>query len=672
MNMKVVSLSLPLPLFREFSYLVLPPWDEKVKVGSLVEVEFHKRRLIGLVRSFEEKDEHELKPIIRIVPVFPWTKTQMALIERLAQIYFSPLGEVASLFFPPPLRSLWSLLERRIFLVREVPGWSDFPSRGMNLFLFREAFGLTASSLHKLLRDGVFRTEEEWWQPQDVVFREQIFRFWRIALKEDRMKWLKVMVENASAENKKVLLVFPDFQSLDTFEIFLRGEFPGKQIIKYDGRLSATRRMATYRLVEENQYDIILGTRLALFLPIPDLYLYVLFDPEAQGHYSEQVPHYHALQVLYERVKQMGGALHVVGIIPPLWIYYRLCMGEFQEGNFECSRLTGARKIKTVALENAGKQPVVAPSIREAIARVLSLGERVLVWVQKTGYAAALGCRDCGFYYLCSDCEVALRYHLDLKTLFCPLCGKKVKPDDTCPVCGGSFWEGWGEGIEKVYEELQKYFPRHRLFRVDSESPLKECTVDMLELPGIVVGTSGMLREDLLRKSSLLVILSFEDWLYLSDFNARDEFYGELHRAFLLMGIDVQSAPQVLIQGSSDAVAKVEHFLKPWRVFYEESLQKRKVLRYPPFCYLVRVMGESRNRNRCNVVLNALRGIMEENGVGVTGPFPGAGLRKRGKWTEELDLNFEEGRLKEVFDLFSRWMVSIEREGIRWHLEVYR
>ncbi|MEN3185838.1 MAG: hypothetical protein ABDK94_00295 [Atribacterota bacterium] len=670
--MKVVSLALPLPLFREFSYLVPPSWIDRVKVGSLVEVEFHKRRLIGLVHAFEEKDTHELKPIIRVVPVSPWMEKRIALVEKLAQMYFAPFGEVASLFFPPLLRSLWPLLERRAFLVRDLPGWNGFPPGGMNLFLFRETFGLSASSLRKLFRDGIFRTEEEDWQPREVIFGERVFRFWRIALREERMEWFKGLIANASGERKKALLIFPDFQSLDTFEVFLRSEFPEKQIVKYDSRLSATRRMVVYRLVEESQYEIILGTRLALFLPIPDVYLYVLFDPEAQGHYSEKTPHYHALQILYENVQQRGGTLHVVGVVPSLWIYHRLCRGEFQEGDFGHSRLVRTKKVKTIALEKKRQQPAIAPSVRESIARALARGEKVLVWVQKTGYAAALGCRDCGFYYLCSDCEVALRYHLDFKILFCPLCGKKVKPDDVCPRCRGTFWEGWGEGIEKIYEELQKYFPKNRLLRVDSESPWKESPKEILEFPGIVVGTSGMLKEDLLRGSALLVVLSFEDWLYLSDFNARDEFYGELHRALWLMGTDAQSTPQVLIQGSSEAIARVARFLKPWRTFYGESLQKRKALCYPPFFCLVRVMGESRNKNRCILVLNSLRSIMEENGVGVTGPFPGAGLRRRGKWTEELDFNFEEERLKEVFELFSCWMVSVERERIQWRFEVYR
>ncbi|MGC8778060.1 MAG: hypothetical protein ACP5Q4_05215, partial [Candidatus Caldatribacteriaceae bacterium] len=115
--MKIVSLVLPLPLFQEFSYFVPSCLEGKVQVGSLVEVEFRKRHLIGLVRSFEEgNNPRELKPIDRVVPVSPWTERQMTFAERLSQIYFSPLGEVAGLFFPPLLPSQWRFLEKRVFL----------------------------------------------------------------------------------------------------------------------------------------------------------------------------------------------------------------------------------------------------------------------------------------------------------------------------------------------------------------------------------------------------------------------------------------------------------------------------------------------------------------------------------------------------------------------------
>jgi primosomal protein N' (replication factor Y) len=669
--MRVVSLALPLPLFREFSYSVPAPWEDTIRVGSLVEVEFQKRRMMGLVRAFEEGSTRDLKPINRIIPVTPWTTEQITFVERLSQLYFAPLGEVAGLFFPPPLHSQWQFLEKRVFLVQDLPEWGDFPTQGVNLFLLRETSRLTPGSLGKLLRKGIFRTMDERYSPRSTIFGEKIFRFWRVALKEERLRWLRELIEK-SGEEKKILLIFPDFQSLDACEAFLQRDFPQIKAIKYDSRLNAKKRMVVYRMVEERQYELIMGTRLALFLPALDIYHHVLFDPEERGHYSELSPHYHALQVLYEKVHIYGGALEVVGIIPPLWIYHRLRLGEFQEGNFEEMRCTRAKKVKTVALETKGGKFILSPSAREIIARTVSLGERVLVWVQKTGYASALGCRECGFYYLCPDCEVALRYHADLRSLLCPLCGKKVKPDDVCPVCGGHFWEGWGEAIEMVYGEFQKYFPRHCLLRVDSETPLKELPPDGGHPSGIVVGTSAMLKEEILRKSALLILLSFENWLYLSEMNARDEFYNEFHRALFFLGIDAKGTPQVVIQGSPEAVTKVGQFLKPWQEFYRESLQRREALGYPPFRYLVRVIGESRNKSRCIRVLNTLQCIAKEREIEVTGPLPGVGSRKRGKWTEELILRFEERRLKEVFTLVSQWMVSVEKEGIRWNFEVER
>ncbi|MGQ9472512.1 MAG: hypothetical protein ACUVRN_00445, partial [Candidatus Caldatribacteriaceae bacterium] len=434
--------------------------------------------------------------------------------------------------------------------------------------------------------------------------------------------------------------------------------------------LNAKARMMMYRMVEEDNYEIVLGTRLALFLPFPNTFLHILFDPEEQGYFSEHSPRYHALQILYERINFRGGTMCVVGSIPPLWVYHRLCDGEFQEREF-APFSPRFRKVKAVALEKKKRRSVLAPSVREALARALSRKERVVVWVQKTGYASALGCRDCGFYYLCPDCEVALRYHLDLRMLSCPLCGRKIKLDEFCPICGGSFWEGWGEGIERVYEEIREFFPHHVLRRIDSETPFQE-NLNAITFPDIFVGTSSVLQEDILRKGSVLAVLSLDDWLCLSDFKARDDFYGKLYRALSFLGIDVQGVPQVFLQGSLESMEKVEQFFKPWREFYGESLEKRKKLGYPPFRCMVRVVGESRNKNQSTLVLEDLQRILERDGMETNGPFPGAGFRKRGKWTKELVFYFEEEGLPKVFTLFSRWMISVEQKKIKWTVEVER
>ncbi len=94
---------------------------------------------------------------------------------------------------------------------------------------------------------------------------------------------------------------------------------------------------------------------------------------------------------------------------------------------------------------------------------------RVLIWVQKRGYTPALGCRDCGFYYVCPHCGVAFRYYKETRALICPLCGKKEEIDLFCPRCGGVWLEGWGEGVEKVGEEMKKAFSHQQVVVIDSE-----------------------------------------------------------------------------------------------------------------------------------------------------------------------------------------------------------
>jgi len=667
--MKVASLALPVPVFQEFSYFLPSPLDDTVRVGSIVEVEFHQRLLMGLVCALQVRNEENLKPILRIVPVSPWGEKQMDWAKRLSKIYFLPLGEIAQLFFPPCLPSQWKFLEQRVFTQDGESRW-DIPSGGRNLFIFRETFRVSSRTWQKLLKEGLVRLERERTFPQESSFPEKRFFWWRILFTESRRQWCLEMIENAQRERRKILLVFPDFHSLDSFEAFIRKRCPLLRVIKYDSRLSAKKRLLAFRLVEEGEYDLILGTRLALFLPAFDLYYHVIFDPEEKGHFSDQIPRYSALRVLYEKLRIKGGELHVVGIVPPLGIAHFLREGEFEERDFPENNLPKRKTVKTITYESRKQRLVLAPPIREEIARVTAQGASVLLWVQKMGYASALGCGDCGFYYMCPDCEVALRYHLDSKFLWCPRCGRKVEPADACPICRGTLWENWGEGLEKVHAEIQTIFPKHHTLRIDSEMFVEGQELLESKTPYIVVGTSAILREELLRRSALLVVVSLESWLYLSDFNAREEFYVKWGKALQLLGVDVALNTQVFVQGSKEAITRMGQFLKSWREFYSEGLEKRRVLGYPPFGYLLRIIGESRNKDACLLVLKSLQEELEKKGMTVIGPFPGSGFRKRGRWKEELGVCFPEQDLEAVFETVVSFLPYRRREGITWDIEV--
>mgnify|MGYP000872320092 CR=1 FL=1 len=673
MNAHFASLALPLPLFSEFSYLIPPSLAGKIQVGSLVEVEFKNRHLLGWVVALQEESPPglEIKEILRLAPVAPLGAGELLWTKILSQLYLTPWGMMLSFFTPALLPSFWDSAGKRIFpgSHAEVSEESfSIPPQGMNFFVFQEKFGRKKKKWEKLIKNGVLRQEEETLEVAETTYPRKDAGWWSIATRKEREGFLLSFVEKMQKESRKALFVFPDFRALDYFTSFIENQFPQLRVIKYDSRLASRRRFLAYKLAEEGDFDLILGTRGSIFLPARDLYYHVVFDPEDKGHYSDHSPFHDTFRLLHEKVKIKGGSLEVVGITPSLLLYHRLNTGEFKERKFSGSFEASPPPVNLVSYEKRGRSSLTF-SVRKAILQTVNKGGRVLIWVQKRGYAPALGCRDCGFYYVCPHCGVAFRYYKGTKTLVCPLCGKEEKLDLFCPRCGGVWLEGWGEGVERVGEEIEKVFPHQKVVIIDSQ---REGEMEDPLSFSVLVGTSLLLREEMLREASLLVIWSAEDWLHLSDINAREEFYLNLWRIRTLLGLDSSIPPQIFIQGRKGVEKEVSQLLQLPHDFYPSLLEKRKILGYPPYGILVHIIErieKGGNRAKDELVLEKLKIRCEEEGIEVGGPFPAQG-RKWGEESEELVLCFPRDKVERVFEVVSQFFSPEKRKKGKWRIEV--
>ncbi|HXL02230.1 MAG TPA: hypothetical protein PK016_03810 [Candidatus Atribacteria bacterium] len=670
MNAHFASLALPLPLFSEFSYLVPPSLEDKIQVGSLVEVEFKNRHLLGWVVALEDKSPPglEIKEILRLAPVVPLDARKLLWAKTLSQLYLIPRGMMLSFFTPALLSSFWEAAGKRIFpgtYAEATPESFSVPPQGMNFFVFQEKFGRKKKKWEKLIKNGVLRREEEIFEVRESIHPEKDSGWWSIVTRGEREKFLLSFIEKVQKENRKALFVFPDFRALDYFTSFIESQFPQLRVMRYDSRLASRRRFLAYKLAEEGDFDLILGTRGSVFLPARDLYYHVIFDPEDKGHYSDRPPFHDTFRLLHEKVKIEGGSLEVVGITPSLSMYHFLSTKEFRKRDFPVFPRISPPPVNLVSYEKKWDSSLTF-SVRKAILQVVSKKGTVLVWVQKRGYTPALGCRDCGFYYICPHCGVAFRYYKETQTLICPLCGKKGKIDLFCPRCGGVWLEGWGEGVEKVGEEMKKVFSHQQVAVIDSEK--EEEMGESLSF-SILVGTSLLLREEILQKASLLVIWSLEDWLYLPDMNAREEFYLNMQRIRTFLGLNSPFPPRIFIQGRKGMEKEIGQFLQPPHDFYPPLLEKRKILGYPPYGVLAHVIKRYRNREKDGLVLKKLRGCLEEKGIEAGGPFPAQG-RKWGEESEEITIHYSREKAGEVFDVVSQFFSQEGKRKGEWQVEV--
>lgn len=656
---RIVQVALPLPLFRTFSYAVPEALLGVVQVGSTVEVDFHNRIVTGWVVEEGGEEVPGLKEIRAVEPLPPLPVSFLAYLRRLSVLYLTPLGEIITLAVPPLRKSYRSALSLRVF-AGESKRFDALPPQGMNGFLFREQFRVSECEWEKLLADGVIRVEPERWVFEEILQSPGTFSFWEIPRMEERKAFFAEHFKRVQSEGQKVLLLFPDFEREDAFLAFLHEFLPPSCIVRYDSRLSVRERLKAFLRIVEGDFVVIAGTRLAAFVfPRGDLRLYMLFDPEEKGYFPDRTPRYNTAEVLEERIRFFGGHLDVVGTVPPLRVYFHWTKGILKLGN---TSLSPSRvDIRGVVVQKKWGKHALLPPTRFFIEEAVRRGGVVLVWVQKTGYAGALGCRECGFYYTCSSCGIALRYHRDRVLLVCPLCRFQKVPESTCPLCGGVEWEEWGQGTERVFEEVVRAFPGVHKERVDPGND-EEGWRSMVQVPSILVGTSALLRESVLTKASLFVVHSLDEWLGLPEVGAREEFYLRLHRAIRLL----PEGARVVIQGSHRSLSQLSEFLKPWSSFYVPLLEKRKTLLYPPFTRLVRIVAKARNKVATLQVLSRLKELFVAQGIQVLGPFPSVRPRRGQAKSAELIIRYPGEDVEKVFALCSQ---AFPLSGVDWSFE---
>ena len=681
MKMDLALVALPLPVYKVFSYHLPQELSYKVQPGTIVEVEFHGSHRYGCVLALEsvptDKD-YELKSILSCPSLEPLANWQMELAKRIANQTFASLGEALELFIPKYQSSWNEWISHRIFFQNEEEEYVsllknygiDPISQGINFFIFKDLLKINSKKIDHLISKNRIKIVEETIKKNEYSLPTQKWskKWWQRGTITESLPLLEELVEESFNRGLKTIILFPGPKILDHFFENLKVDFPSVRFLSFDGRLSARKRMLTYQMVREGYYDVLLGTRLALFLPIHQVEVHILFDPDDFGHYSDQYPHYHSFYSLMDKISITGGDLHIIGTIPDLTLYYGLQEGYFQSQIDLKKQLVKEQKLELVTYEQ--KKTILPQLVQKAIAQNIFTHQKTIIWVQKRGYSGALGCSDCGFYYSCSDCDVALRFYQKERLLQCPRCGKKVVPEDFCPECHGPWMKTWGDGIDKVYQFLKRVFTGIPIVKITSDQGRKDLELKSGE-PMIFVGTSAVLDEELLAHSTLFIIHSFEDWLFLPEFQVREKFYHDIQRALYFLGASSHQTARVLIETSKQYQKYIDLFFLPPSEFYKFELEKRKKYGYPPSKGLLQVIALSRNKINREMVLNKVRNELNLEKIKVDGPFPGDNYLKKSGSSDQLVIKFEYPLLSALYNRITTVIQTRKSAGVEINFKVY-
>jgi primosomal protein N' (replication factor Y) len=443
------------------------------------------------------------------------------------------------------------------------------------------------------------------------------------------------LAAQAMEVGQHTLLLVPEIAlTAQLYRRLQRAVGPGRLAVYHSQVSDGERRDLWEALVRPDTAPrLILAARSGLFLPLERVGC-ILVDEEHETSYKQQdpAPRYHGRDVAVWLAHYLQAGLVLGSATPSLESYHHAKSGKYhwvaldeRFGDAVPPTVEMLSLVKYQALQHM-EGPLTRPAV-EAIAHAVDQGKQALVFQNRRGYSPFLTCMSCGWTEPCTDCDVAVTYHKESKSLHCHYCGQSRQPTAHCPSCGKSAWQWRGMGTERVQETVEELFPQARVLRIDSDSTRKKAAmsqyVDWLERGevDIVVGTQMVGKGLDIQGLDVAVILNADNALQLPDFRAHE-------RAFQLF---TQVAGRT---GRRDAPGHVfiqtatpEHPVLlavqsgQYETMADQLLEDRKTHHYPPFVRMIRLEVRHRREYVAQQAAHYLAGQLNAAlGGGVLGP----------------------------------------------------
>lgn len=419
-------------------------------------------------------------------------------------------------------------------------------------------------------------------------------------------------------KNKSAIVLVPEISLTPQIVRRFKSHFPDDVAVVHS-RMSAGERHDVWRRALSGQYRIVIGPRSAIFAPVRNLGLIVV-DEEHEASYKQfdASPRYNARDVANVRGTFANAVVVLGSATPSAESYYNALSGKYElldmprridevrMPDISIVDMIGERKREYEAKkgslpeEQRGKlkefqQSSFSALLRQKIEDRLSKREGIILLQNRRGFAPFMECVDCGYTEMCENCNVTLTYHLVQKHLRCHYCGSVWAPHVLCPRCKGPSLRLRGIGTQRVEQELELQFPQARVLRMDLDTTSgKGAHERLLRAFGsgkadILLGTQMVAKGLDFPHVTLVGVISADTQMLLPDFRSSERTFQLLTQVAGRAGRSTLHG-EVVIQTHQPRHYTLQHVIDhDFKAFYEQELQARKELDYPPFSRLVLV-----------------------------------------------------------------------------------
>ena len=412
-----------------------------------------------------------------------------------------------------------------------------------------------------------------------------------------KTKVMMKLMDAVIAEGRGVILMVPEIAlTPQTLGIFCHRY--GERVAVIHSSLSAGERFDAFRRCAAGEVDLVIGTRSAVFAPLPRIGL-ILIDEEHEHTYkSDADPKYHTRDVAAFRAARHRALVVMASATPSLESFYKAETGAYTlvplRERFGGNPLPEAEIVDMRQELRNGNLSPVSLALGSRIAEMAEAGEQAILFLNRRGYHAALHCRGCGHVFTCPNCSVALTHHSDSRGayLMCHTCGHRAPTPTRCPECAGGQISYLGAGTQKAEGALAAAFPDLRVMRMDADTTSgKEAYDRMLESfrageADILLGTQMVTKGHDFPRVTLSGVLAADISLNLPDFRAAERTFSLLTQVIGRAGRGAVPGRAVIQTFSPENEVITLACRQDYESFYRRELELRRALTFPPFCHI--------------------------------------------------------------------------------------
>lgn len=437
------------------------------------------------------------------------------------------------------------------------------------------------------------------------------------------------------ALGKQVLILVPEIVLTGQLVMSFKQYF-ADDVAVIHSRLSVNERNDTFWRIRTGQVGVIIGARSALFAPFESLGLIVMDEEHDASYKQDESPRYHAHDVA-EKMAQIYNAVFLLGsATPSLESFYKAQNGEYV-------LLTMKERIDHIPLPviegvdmreelRRGNRKILSRRLKELIEDTLAQKRQIIIMLNRRGFSTFVMCRSCGYVIKCRQCNLPLVYHRQGK-LQCHHCDITEPVPDICPKCSSRYIKFFGSGTEKLEEELAQTFPQARIIRLDRDTTgRKFAHQDILKqfragLYDILLGTQMVAKGHDIPNVTGVGIISADSSLNLPDFRASERTFALITQTAGRAGRGQEKGHVVLQTYNLEHYAVQCGIKQDYPSFYEEELALRKMLYYPPFCHLIKLVFQNETEAAAFTLAEKFKYEMEHyfsgnDNIKIMGPAP--------------------------------------------------